>query len=289
MPEPDEVFGDRVLAKPSDTETTECVTTRLWLFEVGQDRMQRAPQDLRLRELSIRSSGKQESRLPLANEVLEHGRNHGVKINLTLTVVGLQVIVDLAPPSLLTDFDRGAVWGQCVLSLLRKRQPEVAWRLMIAILPGGYDTASPSPRPRWRDFSALHPEVITHGLIGKGAVAIAESLLEDVKLSAKRWKELFEVFPNLPPESRRQAVDLLLEAAPTLGDRASRLEIWQALRALLHHHRGFPQAQWALPGDQLEGIERAYAAITPGGIVDRIAWLFDKPGADLPVPAPNDW
>jgi hypothetical protein len=178
---------------------------------------------------------------------------------------------------------------QCVLALLRKRQPEIAWRLMIGILPGGYDTASPSPRPRWRDFSTGHSEVITHGLIGKGAVVIAESMLEDVKLSTKRWKELFEVFPNLPPESRRRAVDLLLEAAPTLGDQASRLEIWDALRALLHHHRGFPEAQWALPADQLEGIERAYAAITPGGTVERVAWLFAKPAADLPVPVPNDW
>src|SRR5260370_9241694 len=70
MPERDEVLGDRVLAKPSDTETAKCVTAHLRLFEDGQGRMQRAPQDVRLRELSARSSGEQETRLHLANEVL---------------------------------------------------------------------------------------------------------------------------------------------------------------------------------------------------------------------------
>jgi len=70
MPERDEVLGDQVLAKPSNAETTECVTAGFRLFEVGQDRMQRAPQDVRLVELSARSSGEQETRFPLANELL---------------------------------------------------------------------------------------------------------------------------------------------------------------------------------------------------------------------------
>ena len=173
---------------------------------------------------------------------------------------------------------------QRVLRVLRKNQPDVAWRLSIAILPGGYDTATPSPRPRWRDFSSEHPEPITYALIGRGAAAIAESMLEDVKLNTKRWKDLFEVFPNLPPESRKQAVDLLVRAEPVLAEDSSRLEIWDALRTLLHHHRAFPDAQWALPGYQLEGIERAYGAIAPSDIVDRIVWLFAKRVADLPVP-----
>ena len=63
MPECDEVLGDQVLAKPSDAETTECVTAHLRLFEVGQDRMQRPLQDVLLRELSACSSGEQKTGL----------------------------------------------------------------------------------------------------------------------------------------------------------------------------------------------------------------------------------
>jgi hypothetical protein len=70
VPERDEVLGDQVLAKPCNAETTERVTTRFRLFEVSKDRMQRAPQDVRLVELSPCSSREQEARFPLANELL---------------------------------------------------------------------------------------------------------------------------------------------------------------------------------------------------------------------------
>ena len=51
------------------------------------------------------------ARLPLANEILEHLRHRWVQIDLTLAAFGLQVIVNLTPPRLLTDFDCGAVRG----------------------------------------------------------------------------------------------------------------------------------------------------------------------------------
>ncbi len=39
------------------------------------------------------------------------------------------------------------------LDLIRKREPNAAWKLMLGILPRGHDTSTPSPMPRWRDFT----------------------------------------------------------------------------------------------------------------------------------------
>lgn len=176
-----------------------------------------------------------------------------------------------------------------VLERLGKTESEVAWRLMLGLLPGAYDTASPSPQTRWRDFTTGEEEIATYGVIGRGADVIAGRLLEDVKLNNTRWRRLFELFPNLPPDRRKQAVERLLAAAPSINDDKTRVEIWEALRGLLHHHRAFPDAEWALPAEQLESIEKAYIAIEPRGGIERLAWLFSKPGADLPTPAQKDW
>jgi hypothetical protein len=178
-----------------------------------------------------------------------------------------------------------------VLDRLRKAEtePEAAWQLMLELLPGGYDAASPSPQPRWRDFSTDQQEIVTYALIARGGCAIADWLIEDAKLSWGRWKQLVEVFPKLPPDSRKEAVQRLLAAAPSIDDDSARAEIWEALRRLLHHHRAFADAEWALPEEQLEGIERAYLAIEPRDGIRRLAWLFSAPGADLPAPARNDW
>jgi hypothetical protein len=40
------------------------------------------------------------------------------------------------------------------LDLIRKRENDAAWKLMLGVLPRGHDAASPSATPRWRDFTA---------------------------------------------------------------------------------------------------------------------------------------
>jgi hypothetical protein len=73
--------------------------------------MKRAAQDVRLCELSAPLIAEEKARLPLANEILEHLRHRWVQIDFTLAAFGLQVIVNLTPPRLLTDLDCGAVRG----------------------------------------------------------------------------------------------------------------------------------------------------------------------------------
>jgi transcriptional regulator with XRE-family HTH domain len=175
-----------------------------------------------------------------------------------------------------------------VLDRLRKTEPEIAWNLLLQLLPGGYDVAMPAPQTRWRDFATEKTEVVTYDLLGKGALAIATRLLEDVGTNAERWQAIFDVYPKLPPEMRARAIEQFLAVA-TSFDGEEQLELWGTLRNLLHHHRAFSDAQWALPEDQLEGIERAYQALEPSGFVERSAWLFAAQGANLPHPASNDW
>lgn len=175
-----------------------------------------------------------------------------------------------------------------VLDRLRKSEPEIAWELMLKLLPGGYDFAMASPQARWRDFATEKPEVVTYDLLGKGGVGVGARLLEDVGKNAARWRTIFEVYPKLSPDMRPQAVTQFLTVATSFAAE-EQLELWGSLRSLLHHHRAFPDADWALKEDQLADIERAYKALEPAGSVERSAWLFDAPGANLPNPAANDW
>jgi hypothetical protein len=86
------------------------------------------------------------------------------------------------------------------LDLIRKRESNAAWKLMLGILPGRHDTSTPSPMPRWRDFTVDKVETVTWGLIGRGAAAISERLLVDVGLSPARWSLLLDRLGDLAPE-----------------------------------------------------------------------------------------
>jgi hypothetical protein len=176
-----------------------------------------------------------------------------------------------------------------VLDHLRKTEPQISWELMLALLPGGPDVANPAPQPRWKDFSVEIPEIPTYRLIGEGANVLSGWIVEHAGLDATRWPDLVSVYPNLTTSGRDQAIEALLAASPSIKEDGVRLKIWDALRTLLHNHRGFPDAAWALPEEQLRGVAKAYAVFEPTSTVDRIAWLFSNAGADLPNPAVNDW
>lgn len=173
------------------------------------------------------------------------------------------------------------------LDLLRKKEGEAAWKLMLDVLPKGYDTSTPSPTPRWRDFTADKVEVVTYGLIGRGAAAITERLLADVGINASRWSALLERFNNLAPDA--EAGLATLEAAERkITDKADRAVLWTSLRRVLHQHRQFPDAEWSMNHEVLDRLEVIYDRFEPLDPLERMAWLFEQPVA-LPKPSTAGW
>jgi transcriptional regulator with XRE-family HTH domain len=172
------------------------------------------------------------------------------------------------------------------LDLIRKRETNPAWRLMMGILPQGHDMSQPSPSPLWRDFSVDKVESITWPLIGRGAGAIGERLLADVGLNPVRWQLLIDRIADV---SDREAVFTALEAAePRIKDKADRAALWGRLRQLLHNHREFPDAEWAMPPEDLDRIEQIYDRFAPADPLERVAWLFET-SVQLPYPSKEGW
>ncbi|KAB0684801.1 helix-turn-helix domain-containing protein [Burkholderia territorii] len=173
------------------------------------------------------------------------------------------------------------------LDLIRKQESEAAWKLMLGVLPRGHDTCTPSPMPRWRDFTIDKVEAVTYGLIGRGAAAITERLLADVGVNASRWSALLDRFADLAPDaeaglSTLEAVELKITA------KADRAVLWKSLRQVLHHHRQFPDAGWSMPTEVLDRLEAIYDRFAPLDQLERAAWLFEQPVA-LPKPSTAGW
>jgi hypothetical protein len=171
-----------------------------------------------------------------------------------------------------------------VLDQVRRREPDVAWNLMLGVLPSGHDSASPASHTRWRDFSTDNPEIITWPLIHKGAQEIANRLLADVGTRSDRWHDLIKALANLPPEHREGALERLAVVKDEMNADDARAKISEAMRALLSHHREFPDAEWALPEDELVRVEQLYLQMQPRDLVKRSAWLFSY-HLHLPIPA----
>jgi transcriptional regulator with XRE-family HTH domain len=173
------------------------------------------------------------------------------------------------------------------LDLVRKHESNAAWKLMLGILPGSHDTSMDSPLPLWRDFTVDDVEVVTYGLIGRGAVAVTERLLADVDLNAGRWEKLLDRFPDLKPDIDTGLV-ALDRAESQITEKADRAVLWKKLRHVLHHHRQFPEAEWSMPAQVLDRLESIYHRFAPDDPYERIAWLFERSVA-LPNSSKDGW
>ncbi len=173
------------------------------------------------------------------------------------------------------------------IDLIRKREPEAAWKLMLGILPQGHDMSTPSPMPRWRDFSVDRVETVTYGLIGRGAAAITNRLLEDVGARPDRWVQILDRFPDLAPD-RTAGFAALQRAEGDITNADGRAQIWRRLRHVLHQHRRFSDAEWSMPSEDLDQLEVMYERFAPADTFEQIAWLFDQ-NVELPNPSKLGW
>lgn len=172
-----------------------------------------------------------------------------------------------------------------VLDRLRKSHPNAAWKLMLGILPSGHDALTPSSTTRWRDLTVQHTEVVTYALVNTGAKEMAARLLDDVGVVPARWVELLDKLSDLP--DRMGAIAKLSQAVGSIRDDEGRIELQDGLRRLLHHHRQFPDAAWALPEVELGELNKIYNTLAPQDQIAQVSWLF-RSSVSLPNPT-GDW
>lgn len=173
------------------------------------------------------------------------------------------------------------------LDSVRKREPDVAWKLMLGILPTGHDSATPSQPPMWRDFSVENVEVVTWKLIDTGAVGVSRRLLDDVGTNASRWISMLEKIGDVRPDPML-LLDSLDKAESRIIDKTDRNLIWDKLRRVLHHNREFATADWSLPSAVLDRMDEMYSRFAPTDALEQVEWLFQN-GAALPNPSEAGW
>ncbi|MGE6699623.1 helix-turn-helix domain-containing protein [Hyphomonas sp. NPDC076900] len=160
-----------------------------------------------------------------------------------------------------------------VLDRLRRQHPDTAWRLLLNILPKGHDSVSPTPQPRWLDFSEWQKEAVTWQSIRSAAIDTTNRLIEDAGGAMSRWEELVERLPDLAPDCNA-AIQRLQELAGNLTRTEDKEALRTRLRALVTRHRSYPDAGWAMENEALERLEAIYEELAPSDPIDRFAWLF---------------
>lgn len=172
------------------------------------------------------------------------------------------------------------------IDVLRHHEPVAAWNLMVALLPEMHSVGHPSSKPRWREWNIPPEPSVTYADIWKLTESIVDRMLEDVGVSAEKWSSLLNALGRVPKpqhESIVQNLDKLEVESFTTDDRT---KIWETLRKIISRHREFAEADWALPAEVVDELEKIYDKFSPTDEIVQSSWLF-RYGVELLQPPPN--
>lgn len=163
------------------------------------------------------------------------------------------------------------------LDTMRERHSDVAWSLMLSMLPEPHAVGFNSHKPRFRDWPT--DQVVTRGEVAAMYVAVAERAIVDAEQSADRWAALIERLDDLPNTAFEAAVVALRKA---VSDPQVKARLWEPLRDLVMKHRRYAHTDWALDADKIEALDRLQLSIAPNDPIELVRWLFDEHTPDLP-------
>lgn len=163
---------------------------------------------------------------------------------------------------------------------LRKRYPDIAWQLMMNLLPRQHTFAMPTNAPRFRDWK-IEVTPVTHVEYFGFIEDLADRILTDIGEDPSRWNQLIAEYAELPPISKTKVVERIDKIQAAKPPAALLDVIWESLRALTAKHREFPDANWSLASEELDKLESVAVDLEPTNPLVRHSWLFTEHSPDI--------
>jgi len=167
--------------------------------------------------------------------------------------------------------------------------PDVAWNLIIQLLPSQHQTSSGSHKPIWRKTIPDDWEKgVTHQEYRQQASFYAELAVGAAGYDTARLSELIDHFDNLPKPAFDQLVEVLASQPISELPEDQRLLLWDRLTKFTNKHRRFSDSKWALPDELITRIENVAEQLAPTNPFNLYQHLFTDRDSDL-YEGNDDW
>ncbi|MCB0539886.1 MAG: hypothetical protein KDE33_20385, partial [Bacteroidetes bacterium] len=168
-----------------------------------------------------------------------------------------------------------------VLKLLSERQPEIAWTILIRMLPDPLNRVGhPTHKMRWRMFELQTEKPITYKEIYDTHSAAVEMLISIFDSTESKLSQLIEESVNLSPNDRDKLLTFIEKILPSV--KQVEFTAWHSTRRILAHHRSHPDTDWALHENQLKWYQKIYEALMPTDEIDLTIWMFNDHWPNFP-------
>lgn len=141
------------------------------------------------------------------------------------------------------------------VATLQKEFPEVAWKLLVNLLPRSQQSSSMTHKPVWRK---IIPDDWSEGSTGpdywEQITGYAELAIAAAKLDRSKLLTLVSHMNDLPFDAREKVFSYLGSEPITSLPEQERLPIWNELTDMIVSHTKFADAKWAMPPEEIDRI-----------------------------------
>lgn len=181
-------------------------------------------------------------------------------------------------PQTLASVEKRKVAVQTIL----KEWPDIAWNLIIQLLPDQHQTSSGSHKPSWRKTIPDNWEKgVTRREYWQQASFYAELAVVAAGQDTARLSALIDRFDSLPEPAFDQLLQTLSSQPISELPEEQRLSIWDHLTKFTNKHRRFSDAEWALPDELITRIEQVAEQLAPTNPFNLYQHLFTDRDFDL--------
>jgi hypothetical protein len=164
------------------------------------------------------------------------------------------------------------------ITTLLNEFPEIAWKLLLDVLPSSHQSSSGSRKPSWREMIPDDwSRSITNQEYWEQIDAYTELAISEAKQDLSKLAELIDRLYAFPPSARDQLLAHLRSDAVVAMPQADRLCLWTKLVNLVTKHRRFAHTEWAIkPKRVVDEIAKVAETIAPDAPIYRHQRLFNE-------------
>jgi hypothetical protein len=160
--------------------------------------------------------------------------------------------------------------------------PDIAWNLIIQLLPGQQQISTGTYKPNWR--KTLHDDFekgVTNQDYWQQVSYYSELAVKAAGYEIGRLSELIDHFDNLPQPAFDQLIEILTSQVILDYPEEKRLLLWEHLTKFTAKHHRFSDAKWALPNDLITPIDNVAQQLAPSNPYNLYQHLFTDRDHDL--------
>lgn len=150
-----------------------------------------------------------------------------------------------------------------VETLLREA-PNVAWKLLLTLLPHSHQVTSGSHKPAWRE---IIPDNWSRGSMPQEyweqVIAYSELAINTAKQDMNKLIDLIDRLDDLPPATHDQLLAYLGSDKVLMMPESDRLLLWTKLIDLISKHKKFADAEWAMKPEIVNEIASVAEKLIP--------------------------